>query len=407
MKLSAARALAVAMLAPLACASLLGVESVGYAPEAGDGGQANDGSGDAGADSPVDGEPATQCDDVDASAFLDTPDALVIPTQLVCDDGGGGVNPQSDPANCGRCGHACPGIGSNRCTGGACTPETLATVPSGPVVFAVQGARAYWLHAGGTDGSLVQSAPVAGGAVATLVGPASGLALRAAALHGDTVYVGGDGIRAVPIDGGTIKPFTHLSGEVVTHLTATATALFWLNASSSRAGFVEMNDTSSQVLFDAVVGGVNDLQSDDAQAYWLQTADLIVADDTTRSPRIFRQSFTPDTVTLDARYVYLFDRATRTIVRRSRANLAAAPVVLGRLPGQAEAVLRLAVDELNVYAIAGAAGSNTQLTLFAMPKCGGAPVVLVDRADLSDGLVATGGFVYFGTLSGRIARVAR
>ncbi len=396
--------MAAATLAPLACASVLGIEPLGYGPAVAALDAGTGGDGDAqGPDAP----PPDPCANVDAAAGLDTPDVLVIPDKLACDDAGGFVDPLSDPANCGRCGHVCPGSLSNRCSSGRCAPEPIAKDPFSAAVFAVAGERVYWVFASGAAGSAVQSAPVSGGPPLALVAPDSGLAVRGASLLGDTVYVGGTGLSAVLIDGGARRTLSQLQGEVITHVAASRTTLFVLNASSRRAGYVDLAGAGAATLFAAVAGGVYDLTSDETQAYWLQSSDLAVADDTTRSPRTFPQPVAPDTVAIDARYVYLFDPTTRTLVRRARANLTAPPVVLARLPGQAETVLRMTVDDQNVYAVAGAGGSSTRLSLLAIPKCGGAPVLLVDGEDITDGLAAAGGYVYFGTLSGDVARVAR
>ena len=55
---------------------------------------------------------------------------------------------QTDPANCGTCGHSCLG---GTCVGGACQPSVLASNQQGPYDIAIDGTNAYWVDvAGGT-----------------------------------------------------------------------------------------------------------------------------------------------------------------------------------------------------------------------------------------------------------------
>ena len=67
----------------------------------------------------------------------------------------------SDPQNCGACGHDCQGAS---CTGGACTPQVMSMQFTPPGRLAIDTTNLYWTNGDGT----VRAAPLAGGATTTL-----------------------------------------------------------------------------------------------------------------------------------------------------------------------------------------------------------------------------------------------
>jgi hypothetical protein len=416
------RTVVIAVLAgSAACAGVLGIESVGYGP-AGDGGveasvdgAAADGSTDGAlgdvevpdgtaSDATSDAGSPDLCADLDASAYLDVADVLVVPPSLVCDDGGGSIIPTTDPTNCGRCGQKCA---SGGCTGGTCDPEVLDTAPGvGQItVFAVQD-RVYWSRAA-PDGGTIRAAARDGGPSITVVDGPGTPPVKAAALMGTTVYFAGNtGLYSVPASGGPPAPFTHAATVAISELAATKNTLFWLDRAVPSAGWVDIGDTAGATL-STPPAGPGDLVSSDGAAFWLQGADLYTADDAMRRQVVYTKLFTPDTVALDPRYAYLYDPATREVVRLARNGLGAGPVPVGRLPGLAQMVTRMATDDKNVYAIAGRANASTGFSLVEVPKCGGAPFILASNVDITPGIVATGGFVYYATLAGQVVRVPR
>jgi hypothetical protein len=406
-----------------ACAGVLGIDSVGYAPD-GDGGVEASYDGAPGSDgstpdtSQADGvapdAPAVDatydvavsdlCPDLDASAYLDVADALPVPGSAFCDDSGGSSDLSSDWKNCGACGHVCP---NHSCGAGTCTPDILqkpAPSLAAITVFAVQGDRVYWSRA--EDGGTIGASAVDGGAPIPVTVGASP-SVKSAALLGATVYLAANGgLYSVPAGGGTPAPLAQTVPKDVSELTATKTTLFWLDHAVPTAGWVGVTDGRGGTL-STPPGGPTDLVGDETAAFWVQGTNLLTADDATRSQLGYTQTFSPDTVAIDAFYAYLYQPLTHEVVRLPRSKLNADPVSVGRLPRLPAAVTRMATDDKNVYAIAGRVNSSTAFSLIEVPKCGGPPLVLVTSADITEGIVATGGYVYFATLGGQILRVPR
>ncbi|MEP7124952.1 MAG: hypothetical protein ABJE95_28745, partial [Byssovorax sp.] len=89
------------------------------------------------------------------------------------------VSTDSDPSNCGECGHGCQGQG---CTASVCKAVTLVAGQDSPWGLAVDSTSAYWLSVGG---QAVIKMPIGGGAAAplypgqpnTLVGNLQGIAV--------------------------------------------------------------------------------------------------------------------------------------------------------------------------------------------------------------------------------------
>lgn len=130
------------------------------------------------------------------------------------DAGSGGgdacaANLQTDPANCGECGHSCCGAA---CNGGVCQagPATLASAPNGPssaLVVAVDGTSVYWSDSAGT----VEKIPKTGGVAsvfATLPAPPANHlpnTVNAFGFDASTVYMATTyGLMSTPKAGGAV-----------------------------------------------------------------------------------------------------------------------------------------------------------------------------------------------------------
>jgi hypothetical protein len=108
---------------------------------------------------------------------------------------------QTDPMNCGACGHDCLG---GACIAGVCQPVVLTTGQPDLLFLAVNATNLYWT----TDPGGVVTMPIAGGVPETLAswpGPLEGIAIDATTIYFST-YVN-DTIMTLPIGGGTPSTF--------------------------------------------------------------------------------------------------------------------------------------------------------------------------------------------------------
>ncbi len=101
--------------------------------------------------------------------------------------GGACLDLQSDPKNCGVCGHDCKG---QACQKGLCQPATLASSLATPWGVAIAGTSVYWTNSG--DGT-VMTLPVAGGVTPTTLANGQGTPLGIALDAADAYWVDGAG----------------------------------------------------------------------------------------------------------------------------------------------------------------------------------------------------------------------
>jgi hypothetical protein len=78
-------------------------------------------------------------------------------TGTLCNDGGTCAHFQTDPLNCGSCGHSCLG---GPCVGGACQPFALVTNQQNPYDIAIDATNVYWVNE--VPAGTVNSCPITG-----------------------------------------------------------------------------------------------------------------------------------------------------------------------------------------------------------------------------------------------------
>jgi len=131
-------------------------------------------------------------------------------------DGSPCPSSESDPANCGACGHDCHGAA---CVGGMCQPVILASGQDNPLWIALDATNVYWVSGGPgepgvtADGSL-RSVPIAGGSPVTL---ASNLeAPSTLVVDSTTVYWVNAGTAATDYADGTVVKMPLAGGAITT-----------------------------------------------------------------------------------------------------------------------------------------------------------------------------------------------
>ncbi len=139
----------------------------------------------------------------------------------------------SDPANCGACGHNCNG---GNCASGQCLPVPLATGQFDPGGITVDDMNVYWSNNGdfgGAHGS-VQEIAIGGGPIIAIASSEAGP--LGIALTANDVYFVDEGTSAGNYDDGAIRHVPKAGGTVVTlaakqsfpvSIAVTATTAYW------------------------------------------------------------------------------------------------------------------------------------------------------------------------------------
>ena len=158
--------------------------------------------------------------------------------QTLC--GGQCTDTNSDPVNCGACGHDCLG---GACAMSACQPTTLATLQDGAAGIALDTTRVYW--ASPIKGT-VSSIAKAGGTVAPLASGQAGAAY--VAVDGVSVY-----FTTFQAPSGTISKVP-LAGGAPTVLTATTRAANGIATDGGRVYWVDFGAGTGAVSQMSVTG---------------------------------------------------------------------------------------------------------------------------------------------------------
>lgn len=134
------------------------------------------------------------------------------------------ANLETDPQNCGHCGHSCLG---GACSLGECQPVTLATGQAA-TQMALTATNLYWGNT--TPGDGVMTIPITGGAVTPVVTGehAAGIVLDSTNVYFSSDF-GGGAIRKAPLGGGAAQ--TVVSTVSPGPLVANSTNVFWTAAS--------------------------------------------------------------------------------------------------------------------------------------------------------------------------------
>jgi len=116
-------------------------------------------------------------------------------------------NTQTDPNNCGYCGHSC---GGEQCVAGVCTSVVVATMQANAYSIAADDQNIYWTTEGtGMNAGDVLQEPVGGGTVTTLASGQSqypgAIAVNGSDVYWTNQYQGG-GLQFVPVGGGMAHP---------------------------------------------------------------------------------------------------------------------------------------------------------------------------------------------------------
>ncbi len=139
---------------------------------------------------------------------------------------------QTDPNNCGTCGHSC---GAEACVAGVCGAAVIATSQANAYAIAADDVNVYWTTTG-ADSSVVQ-APVGGGGATVLFSSANDFPAAIAVVSGQVYFtdeIQPGSVSRVPVGGGASVP-------IASNLTYPGAL-----AASGGTLFFTQNDYSSQ-----------------------------------------------------------------------------------------------------------------------------------------------------------------
>jgi hypothetical protein len=193
---------------------------------------------------------------------------------FVCDQGyahcsandatGCETSTQADPANCGACGRSCLG---QTCTAGLCKPTVLAASQSAPQRLTVDDTAVYWTNAGSTtssfaDGTVMRANKVDGSGPMTLAAShyAAGIAVDATNAYWPSVVDGT--VSTVPKMGGAVRVLSATESQPI-DVAVDATNVYWVSAGTgmvAATGAVRVIDKAAAMPARTVASGLWDPQ---------------------------------------------------------------------------------------------------------------------------------------------------
>ena len=316
--------------------------------------------------------------------------------------------------HCGRCGHDCLGAG---CVNGVCNVVPLTTDELGST--SVTAATSTHLYYSSTSGNpspprYVRRLAFDDGGVEFLAIPSGTGYLHDTRIEGASpaIYtvLSDRGVLFIPTDGGSESTVVADNSNVVLGLAVDAVNLYWLLGSAlwGRARADGVNASANFVIHSGTASSAaTALIADGAKLYWAVREQLLDGG-TTTSIRVrgpgkndtvsVHLPAVPDVIGLavDANFLY-WSSPNGEIWRAAKATNAL-PELVTRVTGARRFSKGLAVDDNYVYAAMSVDSQNgtVAMSLVQAPKCGGPPRLLADDTLVGGGLIAAGGYLYWG-----------
>ena len=324
------------------------------------------------------------CDGTSCSVSCD-------PGYVACSTGCCGCGDvQSDPNNCGACGHSC---GGQTCVGGVCGSVIVASHQANAYAIAADDANVYWTTTGAAS-SVVQ-APIAGGGATVLWQSANDYPAALALVSGEVYWtneIQAGGVSRVPIGGGGAIPVTP-AVDYPYALTASGGTLFFTTAPyTSQYGDVLSvpvgGGTVTTVAGQQSMGQASSIAVGGNRVYWNTYSDVMAAPLGGGTPTTFAAQQYPVAVAADANNVYWASQlGGGAVVRQS--VMGGTPTTIAQNQYYPDAVL---VDGPNLYWTTGQGGTGT---VMKVPVTGGTPVTLAANQAYPAGLASNSTLLFW------------
>ena len=283
---------------------------------------------------------------------------------------------QTDPNNCGYCGHSC---GSETCVDGVCGSTVVATNQANAYAIAADDSYVYWTTTGTT--STIDQAPVGGGGATVLYSSEDDYPSALAVVSGEVYWadeVIQGAVSRIPVGGGASIP---VASDVAypTTLTANGGVLYFtlLSTTSDSAGAVlsvpvgggTVATLASQQEIDE--GEPSSIAVGGGNVYWTTYSDIVSAPVGGGPATTFASQQYASAVTADAQNVYWASSWQEAILKQPAGGGSAVTLASGQYYPNA-----IAVDATNVYWTSGQGGAGT---VMSVPIGGGTPVTLASN----------------------------
>jgi hypothetical protein len=296
---------------------------------------------------------------------------------------------QTDPHNCGFCGHDC---GTGDCVAGVCASVVVATAQANAYAVVADDTYVYWTT-NGASGAILR-APVGGGGAEVLASGSTdypaGIAVDANNVYWSNEVAGG-AIQSIPIGGGTPKTIAANLDTPLALAVVGSTLYFTLDPfEGTTAGAVmqvpvtggaptTIASSQNQPSSIAVGGG---------QVFWADQVDLMASSLAPANARSFAPSEYPYAVAADATNVYWTTGLNGgAVVQEPLGGGTSITLASGQYYPNA-----VAVDAANVYWTTGQGGAGT---VMKVPIGGGAPVALATGQAYPSGIALNSTSVFW------------
>lgn len=289
---------------------------------------------------------------------------------------------QTDPDNCGYCGHSC---GGEACVAGVCGSTVIATNQANAYAIAADDVNVYWTTTG-TDSSVVQ-APVGGGGATVLYSSANDFPAALAVVSGQVYFtdeIQPGSVSRVPVGGGASVPVASDLDYPGALIASGGTLYFTENDFTSQTGGSIASSAVGGGAVSTIVSGQEYGQNPSiavagGNVFWTTYADVLTQPLGGGTPTTIASQTYAYAVAADATNVYWGSGLSGGVVLQQAIH-GSSPITLASGQYYPNSI---AVDATSVYWTTGQGATGTVMKIAIG---GGTPVTLATNQDVPQGL---------------------